>query len=190
MIGNMVGKVTEDTTSQIVPQAASTPVRIGQAPLPGAVILSCTQSGVNGFKLSYSYSGHTDSIIYSWDATGVYNYIFKNLIVGTADSTYNGFKPCYFLPATANVGVANMQGIVPGLYITPNPSDGHFTVRVASPANEDARITITDMYGKRLRSFDLPINTEQQIKLTLPAGVYIVSGIIRSETFAARLVIE
>jgi hypothetical protein len=46
------------------------------------------------------------------------------------------------------------------------------------------------MYGKRLQSFDLPTNAEQQVKLSLPAGIYIVSGIIRSETFAARLVIE
>jgi len=90
----------------------------------------------------------------------------------------------------SNVGVATMQGIVSGLYITPNPSDGHFTLRLASPASEDARITITDMYGKRLQSFDLPTNAEQQVKLSLPAGIYIVSGIIRSETFAARLVIE
>ena len=90
----------------------------------------------------------------------------------------------------SNVGVASTQGIVSGLYITPNPSDGHFTVRFTSPANEDARITITDMYGKRLQSFDLPTNAEQQVKLSLPAGIYIVSGIIRSETFAARLVIE
>ena len=90
----------------------------------------------------------------------------------------------------SNVGVANMQDIVPGLYITPNPSDGHFTLRLAYPARETSRITITDMYGKRLQSFDLPTNTEQQVKLTLPAGIYIVSGMIRSETFAARLVIE
>jgi hypothetical protein len=90
----------------------------------------------------------------------------------------------------SNVGVATTQGIVTGLYITPNPSDGHFTVRLASSVNEDARITITDMYGKRLQSFDLPTNAEQQVKLSLPAGIYMVSGIIRSETFAARLVIE
>ena len=76
MIGNMVGKVTEDTTLQIVPQAAAKPIRPSLTPLKGAVLTSCVpNANKNGYTLNYTLNNQNYSVEYNW-ANGK-NYIFN-----------------------------------------------------------------------------------------------------------------
>jgi hypothetical protein len=94
MIGSMVGQVTEDTTLQIVPQPHANPVRPSLTPLTGAVITDCTPyANNNGYVLTYTLSGQTYTVDYSWNSTGQYTYNFISP-TGTTTQNYNGFTQC------------------------------------------------------------------------------------------------
>ncbi|NQW42832.1 MAG: T9SS type A sorting domain-containing protein [Bacteroidetes bacterium] len=96
MVGSMVGKVTEDNTLQIIPQAAAKPVRNENwTPLKGALITSCTSNASNnGYNLSYTLN---DTIGYatnfSWTTAGKYKFDYVTP-KGTTSKTYNGFVQC------------------------------------------------------------------------------------------------
>jgi hypothetical protein len=64
------------------------------------------------------------------------------------------------------------------LRISPNPNNGSFTINVTSAVNEDIEVSITDMTGRKVKAFTIPIaigsNKEQEVKLDVPAGVYFV----------------
>jgi hypothetical protein len=68
MIGNMVGKVTEDATLQIIPQAAAQPVRPSLTPLSGATITGFQANPAgNGYDLTYTRNGQTYHVEYQLD---------------------------------------------------------------------------------------------------------------------------
>lgn len=95
MIGNMVGVVTEDANLQIVPQAASRPVRNENwTPLGGALITSCVPNATNnGYNLSYNLNGVLGyATNFSWSgATYTFKYVTPT---GTTTTNYNGFLQC------------------------------------------------------------------------------------------------
>jgi hypothetical protein len=94
MIKNMVGKVTEDTTMQIIPQAAAKGCRPALTPLKGAVIThNIPYPNGNGFILSYTLNGNSDTIDYSWTPQGNYTYVFKTPTTKTI-SNYKGNPIC------------------------------------------------------------------------------------------------
>jgi hypothetical protein len=128
MIHNFVGKVTQDTTLQLIPQAASHPVRPGTNPLPGAVITACRPNCVNGYTLIYTLNGQTDSIIYDWTSAGLYTYHFYSNGADTSTQTYTGFTPCYSLPLCTATSVTNVPADG-GFSIYPNPSSNGFYFR-------------------------------------------------------------
>ena len=103
MIGNMVGKVTEDATLQIIPQAAAKPVRPSGTPLSGAVITGCLPNASNnGYTLTYTRLGQTYSVAYSWTPQGVFTFNF-NSPTGTTTSTYTGTAICSVKPEESGV---------------------------------------------------------------------------------------
>lgn len=95
MIKNMVGKVVEDNTMQIIPQAAAKGVRPALTPLKGAKILSNKPHADGlGFTLIYELNSQLDSIVYSWDQNGNYTYRFYSATNSTTQ-TYKGMSPCF-----------------------------------------------------------------------------------------------
>jgi hypothetical protein len=130
MIGNMVGEVTEDTTHQIVPQAAAYPVRPALTPLQGAVIAACQPNTAgNGYTLTYTLNSQTDSIVYNWTTNGVYTFNFYT--PGLTTQTYNGFVPC------ANpVSVTELNNVENNVLIYPNPSTNGFNISLSKEIME------------------------------------------------------
>ena len=124
MIGNMVGQVTEDTTHQIIPQPHAQPIRPSLTPLNGAVITNFAANGSNGYTLTYTSSGNTDSIVYYWNAVGVYTFNFYNSGVLTT-SSYNGFVQC-LLPTSIN----NFFNESKNIEVFPNPSQNEFSMQL------------------------------------------------------------
>ncbi|MEY4906073.1 MAG: hypothetical protein RLZZ292_3888, partial [Bacteroidota bacterium] len=99
MIGNMVGKVTEDATLQIIPQASAKPVRPAGTPLKDATITSCVPNAAkNGYSLTYTLAGQNNKWDYSWDNVGYYTFYFTSA-TGTTTATYKGAKPCILTTA-------------------------------------------------------------------------------------------
>ena len=124
MIGNMVGQVTEDTTHQIIPQPHAQPIRPSLTPLNGAVITNFTANGSNGYTLTYTLSGNTDSVVYYWSAAGVYTFNFYNSGVLTTNS-YTGFVQC-LLPTSIN----NLYSESKNIEVFPNPSQNEFSLQL------------------------------------------------------------
>ncbi len=94
MIGNMVGVVTEDTTHQIIPQAAAKSPRPALTPLSGAVITGCQPNNSNnGYNLTYTNGGLTYHVNYFWADTtnnrSKYTFDFVSL-ANTTESIYLG----------------------------------------------------------------------------------------------------
>jgi hypothetical protein len=150
MIGKMVGEVTEDATHQLIPQAASSPVRPGLTPLNGALITACTENiAGNGYTLVYELNGQTDSIVYDWTNNGVYTYRFYTSGNGNFNvQTYNGFAPC-----TVPVAVQEWLSLQKGWYIRSNPITHHELVLMSRSAfnkEEVSDLKILDQTGKRV----------------------------------------
>ena len=124
MIAKFAGQVTEDTTHQLVPQAAAHPVRPGQNPLAGALITSCVANGNNGYTLTYTLNGQTYQVAYSWTTAGVYTFNFIDP-GGTTTQTYNGFIPCSMPTGLNNIALNDAY-----VKLYPNPSHQNFSLQL------------------------------------------------------------
>ncbi|MBL7997504.1 MAG: YHYH protein, partial [Candidatus Kapabacteria bacterium] len=121
MIGRMVGKVTEDSTLQIIPQPAAKGVRPALTPLKDATITSCIPNGNgNGYILRYTLNGQQYSVDYRWtplNATNsTYTYVFTSPNGSSTTQTYTGKSPC--VKITTSVGDAQKESAIE---IYPNP---------------------------------------------------------------------
>ncbi len=186
MIGSMVGKVTEDNTMQIIPQASAKPIRPAGNPLKGAVITKCIPNGKNnGYTLTYTLNGQTYSVEYSWDATGKYTFNYINPS-GTTTETFNGFTQCVVPPSAVNETLL-AESIVE---FYPNPSKGIFRIQLQNEYQEQ-EVRAIDVYstkGERVyhaTSFTSVINGS-----SLAKGSYIITIHFPSYQVTKKIIIQ
>ncbi len=188
MIARMAGEVTEDGTHQLIPQAAAHPVRPSRTPLNGALITNCEpNSSNNGFNLTYTLGALTDSIVYSWNASG--NYDFKYYTQGNGnslDTVYHGFIPCYSVPS----GIKDIMKANDGFSIFPNPSTSEFYLQFndASKLNEIQMVNVYSLNGQTVyqaKGYTGKINLE-----SAPKGVYLVKVRLRDQEAISKVIIE
>lgn len=185
MIGNMVGQVTEDATFQIIPQPNASPIRPAGTPLNGAVITNCQPNATNnGYTLTYTLSGNTDSIVYNWTAGGLYTFNFYTA-TGTTTSTYNGFTQCV-VPTSLNDVSASGNNLL----IYPNPNNGIFSLQLNNDVlqKEVRRISIYNLQG------DLIFQTEHyqsniEIK-NIAKGIYLMQIQFAKIQLTKKLVVQ
>jgi len=169
MIANMVGEITEDATNQIIPQPSAHPVRPSLTPLNGALITACTpNSANNGYNLTYSLNGVTDSVVYSWTSAGQYTFNFYTNGDGTFTSeNYNGFVQCEILAALNELSSSN------NIEIFPNPTSDFISIQLNEKlANEFKKMTLLDINGNKVYQadkFQSKLNTA-----SYPKGVYLL----------------
>lgn len=151
MIGYMVGRVTEDTTLQIIPQSRATPVRPALTPLNGAVITDCHPNpSNNGYTVSYALSGQTDSIEYSWTSNGLYTFNFYTTGNGIPTTqNYNGFSQC-----TVPTEVQTIPAAQSTIFLYPNPAKEYFQIGVKDAGlwNAIEKISVYDVRGSLMVS--------------------------------------
>ncbi len=183
MIGNMVGKVTEDNDLQIIPQAQTTPIRPALTPLSGASITACNPVGNNGYQLTYLLNGLTYTVSFNWTASGVYTYSFIST-TGKSVETYTGFAPCS-VPTNMN----DIETTISSGLIYPNPAKKSFQIAATSPIfNEVTKALVYDLEGRlQMSAFpdaDKLVNIE-----SLSKGGYIVYLISPYRVFKTRLIV-
>ena len=171
MIARMAGVVTEDATHQLIPQAAANPVRPALTPLNGALITACSPNPANnGYTLTYTLSGQTDSIVYGWNMSGLYTFNFYTAGNGTyTTQTYNDFIQCVVPTA---IHEQTTPVVVFDVY--PNPSQGAFQI-VLPPGMSPEQISKVILYnlsGKRV--YESNVFANRFVTTSLSEGVYIL----------------
>ena len=187
MIGNMVGKVTEDSTLQIIPQASAKPVRPSGTPLKGAVITSCIPNSLgNGYTLTYTLNGATDSVEYSWTPAGAYTFNYFVSGVKTT-SNYKGTAICN-VPNTSSINQSlNDEKIV---RIFPNPSTSVLNIQLDLNAINDEfkQISFYSLKGEKVFSSN---KYERQIDTkSFAPGIYLVNICFDTFQITKKIVIE
>ncbi|MBK7359311.1 MAG: T9SS type A sorting domain-containing protein [Saprospiraceae bacterium] len=188
MIARMAGQVTEDVTHQLIPQAAARPVRPSLTPLNGALITSCTpNSNNNGFNLTYTRFGLTDSVVYSWTPTGQYN--FKFYTNGNLDSTknYKGFVQCT-IPITTKIDESFILAS-DGL-IFPNPNNGSFHLKLNGDFDQKnvKLISIFNLNGEivfQIKQFEPEIEIKH-----FPKGIYFLQIQLLNTQFTSKIIVQ
>ena len=187
MIGNMVGKVTEDASLQIIPQASAKPIRPAGAPLKGATITGCVANAAkNGYSLSYTLTGQTYKWDYSWDvASGKYTFAI-GAPTGTTTTTYNGYVPCVVKITTTKETELDDNAIS----IFPNPNDGVLNLQLNYDLQDSdvKHISIYDLKGTivyKNTSFTEKIDFRSTTK-----GVYVIKIQCQNGLFVKKIVVE
>lgn len=184
MIGRMVGKVTEDNTLQIIPQASAKPVRPSLTPLKGATITKCVPNGTNnGYKLTYTLSNQEYHVEYSWTQNGKYTYNFISP-TGTKTENYNGAVICS-VPTSIEDAVEFSSDVT----VSPNPSLGVVRITLANTVHEHDVLSV-DVYsltGNAIlqhKGFTSWFDTKN-----FSAGMYVVTVRFRSHSVTKKLII-
>jgi len=167
MIGNMVGKVTEDTTLQIVPQPVAKGVRPALTPLKGATITGFHANGNNGYTLIYTLSGATDSIVYLWNTAGNFVYNFYSP-AGKTTSNYNGKPLCEVPTQTKRISKAGSFALYP------NPVERQLFLyaNTATSVSGMRSVSIVNAEGKSVYHAEKSVNSIDMGNQ--PGGVYFV----------------
>ena len=188
MIARMAGQVTEDNTHQLIPQAAAKGVRPALTPLNGALITACTpNANQNGYNVTYTRNGVTDSVVYSWSQSGVYT--FKFYTGANLDSTknYNGFIQCTI---PINTGVNELENAQNDFSVYPNPTQGKFKIDIQNEAakNKLKQISIFDLNGKliyKTTRYPTEIELDKSVK-----GIYFIQIQFDQQYQIQKLIIE
>ena len=84
----------------------------------------------------------------------------------------------------------NSLQIQNGLSVFPNPNIGSFTIHLSAPVTEDAVVTISNLLGEKVQEHTITTNRDNELKLNVPAGIYVLSVYIRDGTMNKKLVVE
>lgn len=187
MIARMAGEVTEDATHQLIPQATAKPVRPGLTPLNGALITSCTPNSIsNGYNLTYTRNGQTDSVVYSWSASGIYT--FKYYTNGGLDSTknYTGFVQC-IVPST---GIIEPTFSASDILIFPNPNNGvfHLQLKNSIKQNEVKLISIYNLKGDLVYQTN-HFESDFEVK-KITKGIYLMQIQFSDNILTKKLIVQ
>jgi hypothetical protein len=187
MIGNMVGKVTEDANLQIIPQASAKPIRPAGAPLKGATITGCVpNTAKNGYTLSYTLSGQIYKWIYDWNAiTGKYTFLIASA-TGTTTTNYNGYVPCVVKTTATKERLLDDSAIS----IFPNPNNGILNLQLSENVqfSDVQNISIFDLKGALMyknASFIEKIDLKNAVK-----GIYVVKIQCTNGLFVKKVVLK
>ena len=112
--------------------------------------------------------------------------IVTGVTPGTVTISYSVTNSCGTTNATQTVivnsiGHCDSVSAVPvvsmasaGVTTYPNPSAGTFTLRVSSPYNEQAFITISNITGEKVKNLTCYTNENKEIELYPAAGIYLI----------------
>ena len=183
MVGNMVGKVTEDATYQIIPQATAKSPRPATNPLKDAIITGFETNATNtGYNLTYTIGTATYKVNYSWNTNGVYTFNFVNP-TGTTVSNYNSTAPCKLSTATNDIESTEFM-------VYPNPASESIRISLQKTlkSSDIKNVAIFNVSGQMVfnaSSFQENISTWH-----FPAGLYFVHLKTDRQVLVKKLIVE
>jgi len=183
MVGYMVGKVTEDATFQIIPQATAKSPRPATDPLRNAVITGLEPNATNtGYNLTYTIGTATYKVNYSWNTNGVYTFNFVNP-TGTTISTYNSTAPCKLSTATNDLESTQFM-------VYPNPASESICISLQQTlkSSDIKNVAIFNVSGQMV--FNTSSFQENISTMHFSTGLYFVHLKTDRQVLVKKLIIE
>ncbi len=109
---------------------------------------------------------------------------------GTATISYTVTNNCGSAAATQLVIVRSCQSSnksIGDLLIYPNPNKGKFTATLFTMLPDNVTITISDMLGRKMKEFYAVTNSNIDIQLNVPPGMYFITAVTGTETVSAKI---
>ncbi len=123
--------------------------------------------------------------------------IYVNIAIDTDNTPYvvyqdgsGGPAKVEKLDTAIHTGIKNIDNPSLALTIFPNPTHNTFTLHLTTQINEPATITITNILGEKVKQLTTTTNTDIQIQLNTPPGVYFILATTKKETITSKIVIE
>ena len=76
------------------------------------------------------------------------------------------------------------------LTVYPNAEQKSLTVKITSEVKENVLVTITNMGGEKIKEFMTVTNTDKEVQLDVPPGIYCISAGTKDKTLTAKIVME
>ena len=86
--------------------------------------------------------------------------------------------------------VKNNISITRSLTVFPNPGKGTFTLNVSSSKKESIPITVTNTIGVKLKELTIMSNTDNEVQLDIPPGIYFVTAVTSLEKQSGKIVVQ
>jgi subtilisin-like proprotein convertase family protein len=171
LLSNRRGSSSDNYTNTIFDQEAATPIASGTGPFTG----------------SFIPDGNL-ALLYGTQSLGTWTLEVRDVASGDG-GTINNFELeiCGFPALSVNeFNETNFS-------IYPNPNNGTFNIKVASPNGEKMNVSVFDMRGRQVykNRFDAGLQQENTIDLgNVQAGVYLVNLTDGIQTITKKIVVE
>ena len=119
--------------------------------------------------------------------------VATGLITGTTTISYTvpeGTATFLLTVGTCITEVKNISNVTSSLSISPNPSQGTFTLNLSSQSVQTASITITNTIGQKVKELIIPANKDVSIRLDASPCIYFLSATAGNEKVNSKIVIE
>lgn len=194
LIGRMKDTITYTVTDGFGSASVRKVIYINQAPID-------TVTGPTDIAIGIAYTLHTTYPGGVWTSSNPakVTFISGNTFVvtqrGVTNLYYTVSNACGTTVDTFVVnlpiinGVNNVTSGSSFVSVVPNPNSGAFVINVAGAINEVANVTITNVTGAVVKEMNINTNSNTQLELDQPAGVYIITAKTSSNTYTARFVV-
>ena len=91
-------------------------------------------------------------------------------------------------PVVTN-GVAVLGNVQASLNVYPNPNKGLFVINMSSATGDKAVLTITNIVGERVKQMDIPTNKDVEIRMDVPAGLYLINATTATGNYSSKVTI-
>jgi hypothetical protein len=148
------------------------------------VITNCRPNSTgNGYTLTYTLGGLTDSLVYQWNASGLYTFNLYTPVLTT--NSYTGFKPCDLTSSVNTSG--NLDNTI---FVFPNPTKEVLNIRIpdALLEREIQGISLYNANGEQLHhanQFEPMIDVKG-----INAGTYFLELKTKNQSIVKKIVIH
>ncbi len=195
LIGGKRDTIKYTVTDGFGSSSVSKVIYINQAPVD-------TVTGPTDIALGTAYTLHNTYPGGVWTSSNpsAVNFISANTFVvitrGVTNLYYTVSNACGTHTDTFVVnlpiiitGVNNVTSGSSFVSVVPNPNNGAFVINIAGAINEVANVTITNVTGAVVKEMNINTNSNTNLELDQPAGVYIITARTNSNTYTARFVV-
>jgi hypothetical protein len=134
------------------------------------------------------WSSSNTSIALVSSGTGIVTAVAAG--VDTISYTISGVSSTFAVSVNSCTSSIKNITTATALNISPNPAHNVLTLHISFPQNEDATIIITNMLGEKVKEFISYTNTDTQIQLNEPPGVYFISAVMKDGTATSKILLE